>query len=377
MADFDTGMLDTIDNNGAGVILDLKDGLDWLEEAMGGVKLLKKLGTNGFTYANQKIEWDETELMTRRQAITVTDVATAVDVVDARQFQVNNLLRCENEVMRVTAIADDNTLTVVRGYAGTTAVAHTAAQMFSLGAADPEGAEPPEGIQTIPDRLFNYSQTLTRSVKLSKDQIAELQSGGNPMVGQLKQRFVEINQELFQALVYGVRYKDSTNKIYTMGGFKQFVTTNVTNVGGAVTVAVIDAKIKAIVDAGGDPKIIAVSTTQKQKLDALDASLVRLGLREKHDNVGGNPRTMTWQSGILDHDLEIVVDNSFLPDELHIWDTDYIEIGHKSHNGVVGNFHVEDATVNGADNEHKLIRGKYSARFRQEKAHAYLYGLTT
>lgn len=377
---FVSGALTTFSDDGNKIILDLKDGLDFLNQRNDGVGLLKRIGTNGFTFANHKHEWTETALAVRYESITLADGSTtALDVVDAYQYQVNELLKCENEVMRVTAIADSNTLTVTRGYAGTTGAAHSDKRMYSLGSADPENSTAPAGIADNASRLYNYDQTLTRAIELSNDEIAQLNTEGNSFPKQLERRFIEIHRQLLQAVLYGVRHQDTTNKIYAMGGLKQFVTTNVTNVGGAVTIANIDAKILDVVLAGGDPKVLGVSPYQKQKLDALDANLVRTGKKKAlsgENNVGGNPMIQTWQSGVLDHEIEIFVDPTILPDELWILDTDHIEIGHKSHNGIVGNFHVEDATTPGQDGKKRVIRGKYSTRIGTEKAHALLYGLS-
>lgn len=358
-------------------ILDLKDGLDFLDAGNSAIALLKRLGTNGFTAKSVKHEWTETQLAVRSETVTLADGSgTTLTVADAYQYQVNELIKIESEVVRVTAIASATTLTIVRGYAGTTGAAHSSKTAYSIGSADPENSQAPEGVADNGSRLYNYVQTLTRGVELSNDEIAQLSTAGNPMNGQLERRFIEINRQLAKAFLYGVRYEDTTNKIHTMGGLTQFVTTNVTNVAGALTLAAIDAKILAIVQAGGDPKLIAMSPTQKQKLDALDASLVRIGKKDEQSHTGGNPNVMTWQSGILSHPVDLIVDQSINTDELWILDTDYVDIGHLSNNGVNGAFHVEDATTPGQDGQQKVIRGKYTVRVAQEKAHARLYGLS-
>ncbi len=371
---FVAGTKDTFSaGNGNDLILDLKDGLDFLNQAQDGIGLLKKIGTNGFTFANHKHEWTETALATRRETITIDNASTALTVADAYQYQVNNLLKVDNEILRVTAIADATTLTVVRGYGGTSAAAHTSKKIFSVGSADPEGSNAPSGVADNAARLYNYDQTLTRAISLSTDEIAKLSTEGNPMTGQIKRRFIEINRELLQAVMYGVRIQDNTNKIYAMGGLTQYVTTNVTNVAGALTIAAIDAIILAIVQAGGDPNCIVLGPVQKQKLDALDANKQLLGKKER---TGGNLVTNTWQSGVLDHELDVFVDHTILDDQLWILDTKQVQVGHKSHNGINGAFHVEDSTTPGADKVSKVIRGKYSIRVMLEKGLGYLYGLT-
>lgn len=362
-------------------ILDLRNGLDFLDAGNSAIALLKKIGTNGFTAKSVKHEWTETALAARGETVTLADgSATTLTVSDAYIYQINELLRIENEIVRVTAIASATTLTIVRAYAGTSGAAHAAKTAYSVGVADPENSDAPAGIQDSASRLYNYVQTFTRGVELSNDEIAQLTTEGNALNGQLERRFIEINRQLARAFFYGVRHEDSTNKIHVMGGLKQFVTTNVANTAGALTLAAIDAQILNIVEAGGDPKVIAMSPRQKQKLDALDASLVRIGKRDGGMNgastTGGNPIAMTWQSGILGHTLDVIVDQSILNDELWLIDTDLVKIGNLSNNGVVGNFHVEDATTPGQDGKQKVIRGKYTMTVAQQKAHAYLYGLT-
>ena len=353
--------------------LDLADGLTFLRRNLDCIALVKRLGTYKLTANSVKTEWTEVALATRKETITITDVATTLTVADAYQYQVNDLIRVESEIVRVTALASGTTLTIERAYAGTTAAAHTSKTAMSLGSADPENSAAPAGIQDSGARLYNYVQTFTRGVSLSNDELLQLSTEGNPLNGQLERRFIELNRLLASSVFYGVRHEDTTNNIHVMGGLKQFITTNVTNVSGALTIAAIDAKILAIVEAGGDPKMIVLSPYQKQKLDALDTAKQMLG---KNEHVGGNLITQTWQSGVLGHTLDIVVDQTILNDELWILDDDNLEIGPASNNGVNGAFHVEDSTTPGTDGENRVIRGKYTMRVKQQKAHAYLYGLS-
>lgn len=354
-------------------VLDLKDGLDYLRNKGDGVALLKMLGMHSFDAKSFKHEWTETALAGRAETITQLVGDTTFTVADAYIYQVNDLLRCEAEIIRVTAIASATTLTVSRGYAGTTAAGHTSARLVNLGSADPENAAAPAGMTDNASRLYNYVQTFTRAVDLSNDEIAQASTQGNPLTANISRRFIEWTQKFSAAFWYGVRYEDSGNKIHTMGGLKHFVTTNVTNVGGALTIAAVDAQIKNIVDAGGDPKVLVVGTKQKQKLDNLDTSLVRLS---KAEGVGGALVTQQWQSGVLDHKLDVVVDMSLNPDELWILDTDYVKIGALNNNGVDGSVKVIDASTPGQDGQRKVIRGKYTMEVQQQLAHAYLYGLT-
>lgn len=374
MASFTSGTK-TYFTDSADHILDLRDGLDFLQPLNDGIALLKMIGTNGFNAKSVKHEWTETTLAVRGETVTLADgTGTALTVANAYQYQINEMLKVENEVLRVTAITNATTLAVARGAAGTTGAAHTAKTMRTLGAADPENADAPAGIEDTADRLYNYVQTFTRGVEISNDEIAQLTTDGNHLNGNIKRRFIEINRQLASALFYGVRYEDTTNKFHSLGGLSQFVTSNVTSVGGALTISAIDAQILNIVLAGGDPDCIVLSPYQKQKLDALDANKIYTD-KQKLDT-GGNPMVTTWQSGILDHPLQVIVDHSILQDQLWLLDTDHIKIGSLSNNGVDGAFHVEDAKTPGRDGEKKVIRGKYTVRVEQQKSSGYLYGLS-
>jgi hypothetical protein len=358
-------------------LIDLKDGLAYLKPRNDGIGLLKRIGMSGFVAKSVKHEWNEVSLAARREAVAAGGILIGdadVTVADAYIYQVNNLIRIEAEILRVTAIKDATTITCARGEAGTAAAGHAATKpIVLLGVAEAENAAAPAGRSDNHERLYNYVQTFTTGVEMSNDEVMALNVEGNPLTGQLKRRTIEWYQRFAQAFFYGVRYDDTTNKRRFMGGLKQFITTNPTSAGGALSLALIDAEIKQIVDAGGDPKVMVMGTKQKQKLDALDASLVRLG---KKEHIGGNPDVQTWQSGIMDHSVEIIVDPTILDDELWILDTDYIKIGYFAGNGQSGALGVHDATTPGTDGVKKVLRGKYTVEVLNEKAHSFLYALT-
>lgn len=357
------------------VILDIRDGLDFLDPKMHGLQLLRRLGINGDRVAkSMKHSWNRTALAGRRENVTLADgTGTTLTVGNAKQYQVNNILRVESELLRVTAIASGTTLTVTRGYGGTTGAAHSAKPLVSLGSADPENSTLPAGIADTGEQFFNYVQTFTRAVELSNDEILSLNVAGNPWPGQLERRFIEIQRELAMATLYGIKYLDSTNKLRTMGGILSFLSTNVQNVGGALTKSLIDAKILSIVNAGGDPKIIALSPYQKQVLDAFDNSYQHL---TKQEHTGGGLITQQWQSGVLDHPLDVVVDMTMATTECLILDPDDITIMAASNNGVDGHFAVVDGTAPGQDGKKQGIRGKYTLEVGNDEKHAYLYNLS-
>lgn len=353
-------------------IVDLEKSLKFLNprRSIGFLKLLK-LGSE--SVASWKHEWAQTSLGTRKETVTLADGSgTSLTVADAYQYTVDDTILIESELVRVTAIAGATTLTIARAQAGTTGAAHAAKTATKLGTAREENSTANPSVTDTADRLYNYIQTFDKTVELSTHEMAQIALEDNPFQGQLQRRMIETMRDLSAAFWYGKRSADTSGKRYYAGGMKTFVTTNVSNVAGAVTVDAIDDVIESIVNAGGDPTHIVLHPTQKRKLDLLDASLVRMG---KRDKVGGNPDVRTWQSGVLENDLQLVTDLSLEASELWIVDKNMVKIPKLRAPG--HGFRYIPATAPGQDGKKSRILGHYTFKIEQEKSHGYLYGLTT
>lgn len=361
-------------------ILDIEKGIKFLNPRDNGIKFVKRLIANrGSNVAKSyKHEWVETALPVRKETVTIAnDSDTDVTVGNAYGYQVGDILRIDDEHLRVTVIAPGavaTTITVVRSYGAGAAAAHSSKILYNLGSAAAENADAPTGISLDGDRLYNYVQTFDRAVDMSNDEIAQMSAEmGNPFNAQLEKITLYFWKLLSQAVFKGDRIENSTDKIHTMGGIDFFMTTNPTSAGGALTLALIDAEILQIVNAGGDPDVLVMSPYQKQKLDQLEASLVRMGKRE---HLGGGQKIMTWQSGVLDHTLDVIVDHSIPDTELYILDTSKLELVPLVNNGINGRLSVEDATTPGTDGKKKVLRAKYTLVVRMQAGMSKLYALS-
>lgn len=361
-------------------ILDIERGIKFLNPRDNGIKFVKRLIANrGSNVAKSyKHEWVETALPVRRETVTIAnDSDTDVTVGNAYGYQVGDLLKVDDEILRVTVVAPAavaTTITVTRSYGAAAAAAHSAKVMYNLGSAAAENAAAPTGITLDGDKLYNYVQTFDRAVDMSNDEIAQMSAEiGNPFNAQLERITLYFWKLLAQAVFKGERIEDSTNKIHSMGGIDYFMTTNPTSAGGALTLALIDAEILQIVQAGGDPDVLVMSPYQKQKLDNLEASLVRLGKRER---LGGSQNVQTWQSGVLDHTVDVIVDHTIPDTELYVLDTSKLELVPLVNNGINGRLSVEDATTPGQDGKKKVLRAKYTLVVRMQAGMSKLYALT-
>ncbi len=184
-------------------------------------------------------EWLEDSLLPNKDAIndaTYTDPATDTDFIvdNGDRFRVGDQIQVESseELMLVTGIST-NTLTVVRGYAGTTAEDLVDDQVVNiLGNAALEGADKPTSRFTNRTRAGNYTQIFTSAVEVSGTDMAASQLGlSDEMDYQKQERLRELIRDLENTVINGgepasaAQGSDTVRR--TMKGVAQHLGTNV------------------------------------------------------------------------------------------------------------------------------------------------------
>lgn len=357
-------------------ILQIEQGINFLNTQDNGIKFIKRLIANrGDKVAKSyKYQWDETALPVRRETVTLADGSgTALTVANSAAYHVGDVLKIEAELVRVTVLVNATTLTIVRAYGGTTGAAHAAKLAFNLGYIAAENSTGPAAITTTANRLYNYIQQTEEAVELSDLAIATETTDGNPMNSQLERLTLSYWKRMANSILKGVRYEDTSLNQRLMGGIDFFLTTNITSVGGALTIAAIDAMLYSQVIAGGNPGLLVMHPYQKQKLDALDANKQYL---QKSEHVGGNLVTQSWQSGVLDHMLDVMVDHTLDTTELYSLDMSTLALIPLHNNGIDGRLSVVEATLPGQSGRKKLLRSYYTLEMVTEAANGKLTTLT-
>jgi hypothetical protein len=193
---------------------------------------------------SQKVEWLEDELIPRvtQNTGTLTNVATAVPVTAGTglYFRVGDIARFSEtgENVLVTAVAA-NTLTVTRGYGTITGTALTlaAGDIIRLGNAALEGATSPTFLVTKQVAAFNYCQIFRNNFGFTKTlQASELYGGPEPAF-EAKKKLSEHKISIELQAFFGSRKLDTTgaNPRAVMGGIADYISTNNTNIAGALT----------------------------------------------------------------------------------------------------------------------------------------------
>lgn len=183
---------------------------EWLEDS-----LLPNLDTIDWTFSN---------------ATTDTDF----DVLNGSRFRIGDLIRGQDsrEVMLVTGVSS-NTLTVTRGYGGTTAEALADEQVVHIiGNAALEGDDKPAVRFTNRVRAANYTQIFTAAVEVSGSQLASRQHAlRDELDFQKQERLRELIRDLENCVINGVAANSSPQGSAsirrTMNGVVQTIQTNV------------------------------------------------------------------------------------------------------------------------------------------------------
>lgn len=339
----------------------------------------KKFNLQNFPSA--KIEWleDTDNPIADQLAEALTNSETGVDVDNATYFHVGDIIQVDDEQMWVSAIAAP-TLTVTRGFGGTTAASHNDdSPVYIRSNARLEGAESTDSYTTTLTNPYNYAQTMHEEIKVSRFEqlvtkygmadtfnyyLAKVLGGGT---GDGKRGSAgELMRRLNRTFYYGKRVLRTTSVPGVMGGFDYFVTTNVTTLTGtpALTQKHLEDEIQNCWEGGGMPDTIVVNGWGKRKITSFYKDAVRTDRSEK---MGGTViSSVTTEFG----ELDIVLDRWSPTNSLRIMDTK--KLGWLT----IDPFHFEELAKTG-DYTRGQVVGDYTFALCNEKAHAIISGFST
>jgi hypothetical protein len=293
---------------------------------------------------------------------------TSVVVVDGSIFRANDIIKIGEELLKVTAVAT-NTLTVVRGYAGTTAaaIADQAKVEFQF-VEGVEGADARAARYKARTAKSNKTMIFDDSIEISGTAQAVTQYGISDLYEYEKQKKqLELALQLEKALINGVAYENGQTR--QMAGVRSFIQSNVTDASnGAVSANLLNDSLQAIYEkggfAGGGNFKIMVPAKQKRAISAIDNNKLYITQAE-------NSRGQVVDQFVSDFgQFEIVLNNNLDAKELLVVDTNRMAV-----RPLVGRefFHKYLGEV--GDFTKGMLVGEYTLEFKQEKAHARIKNL--
>lgn len=348
--------------------------------------LLDALGDSLREATSTHHEWLEDELLPNKDAInddTYTDPSADTDfVVDhGSRFRIGDQIQVEGseELMLVTGIST-NTLTVVRGYAGTTPENLADNQVINiLGNAALEGADKPSARFTNRSRCGNYTQIFTATVEVSGTDMAASQLGlADELDYQKQERLREMIRDMENTVINGGQPtsnpEGSGSARRSMKGIAQHLATNIFHTGdsGFPTGTDLDeAKINYVLrqiweNSNGNVDLIVVGGFQKRKINAFSSD---------SRTYGANDTTFTDMISIYESDFGVcrIITTRWMPqDAALLLDSSRINVLPLAGRS----FHFKPLASSG-DYECGELIGEYTLELKNEAAHGLIRDLST
>ena len=348
--------------------------------------LLDMLGDPLREATSTRHEWLEDELLPNKDAIDDAtwvdpDVDTAFNVDHGSRFRVGDQVQVEGseELMLVTAV-DTNTLTVVRGYAGTAPENLADNKVLNiLGNAALEGADTPNVRFTNRVRCGNYTQIFTGAVEVSGSDMAARQVGlDDEMEHQKLLRLRELIRDLENTVINGglpgSDPQGSGSARRTMKGIIQHLSTNIFHTGDSGLPAGNDldeAKVNYVLrkiweNSSGHVDLIVVGGFQKRKINAFCS-----------DSRSYGPSDTAFIDMVSTYESDFgkcnIVTTRWLPQDAAL----FLDMSRISVLPLTGrSFHFKPLASTG-DYECGELIGEYTLELKNEAAHGLIRNLTT
>ncbi len=349
--------------------------------------LLDHLGDPNRSATSTRHEWLEDALLPNSDAIesghvfTDADVDTTFDVDNGDRFKIGDQIQADGsrEVMFVTGVSTD-TLTVTRGYGGTTAENLAAGDVIQiLGNAALEGGDRPATRFTNRVRQSNWTQIFTSSVEVSGTELAVSQLGiADELDYQKQERLRELIRDVENCVINGTSASSSPQGSgtirRTMQGIIPSLSTNVftPGVGGfpadaSLTEEQLNTALREVWEqSSGNVDTIVVNGLQKRKIN---------GFVTSGRSFGSTETRFKDLVSVYESDFGIcrVVLSRWIPaDTVLLLDSSRVDVL-----ALAGrSFHFKRLASDG-DKEVGQVIGEYTIELRNENAHGLIEGLAT
>lgn len=322
--------------------------------------------------SNIKHEWVEDAPYADESKTTASGLAadTSITVEDGTPFRVGHVVKINEELLKVTAI-NDATLTVERGYAGTTAADFASGDVVEVQFVEGvEGADARNARFKPRVRKDNLMQIFDETISISGTAAAVSQYGIDDLYEYERQKKQEeLALQLEKALINGIKYESPDGSVRQMAGIRSQITTNVADAGSStLTDEMINDLMQDQYEQGafksaGNWKIL-VPAKQKRAISSFESNNIRL-------TRGENTRGQVVDYYVSDFgEAEIVLNNNLNANELMIIDTNRLSV-----HPMTGREFTHEVLGRVGDRIEGQIVGEYTNVLKQEQAHGRIKNL--
>lgn len=146
----------------------------------------------------------------------------------------------DSEIVMVTAVTDDNNITISRAAAGSTAAAIPDDTYFTkIGSAHSEGSGAPSVMSTNPTKFTNYCQIFKTAYEVTGTAQATRFRTGDPVKNEQIRKAFDHAAKIEASLLFGKPSETTGSNgqpLRTMGGLRSFLTSNRTVYGSPITI---------------------------------------------------------------------------------------------------------------------------------------------
>lgn len=347
------------------------------------VTILKMAKKNTRKVYNPKFDWLEDDLLgyyTYVATAVSSAAATSLAVDDGSIFRVGDILFVPSvgEYMRVTAVSA-NTLTVARGYGGSTAAAAIPldAIVLDIGPAMEEGSANRGAKSTQTVTKHNYTQIFRTPVEISGTLAASKLYGGKEASYQRRKALIEHKRDIANAMYFGRRYEDATGaKVRrTMGGIFGFMADSESHAfsanGTTLTYANFDSYVarKAFAHGSSDKLMICGGNMATVVNSWAEKKLVTQVGKDK--TYGVNISNLVTTYGNLNVMYDSALDKAGMTDRALILDMDNIAYVYLDGRDTKLNTNIQAPDVDGETDEYIT---ECSLEFKLPKTHFLVTG---
>lgn len=297
--------------------------------------LLDALGNPRYAATSTRHEWFEDQLNPNFSKVDnpggYTDTDTSIDVDDGSVFRAGDLVKPDatEEIMQVLS-ASGSTITVTRGYGGTTRSSLSNNQQLTvIGHAALEGEDAPSPNYRSRIRNENFSQIFTESVNISGSMDAVgLHAVEREFDYQVIQRLRELMRSLEQTVICGAKASSSpqgsSGVRRTMNGLLRMISGANAVVedqsGAALSEDSLNFSLRNIWEKGGRPSAIVCNGFQKRKI----SSFIQASRGYSSEDTNLRNVVSTYES---DFGVQQVVLSRWVPDDkIMLLDLDKIQV---------------------------------------------------
>ncbi|WP_046214779.1 SU10 major capsid protein [Paenibacillus wulumuqiensis] len=316
--------------------------------------------------------WFEDTMFAQETTVAgaVTNAATTMVVASTEPFRVGAISQVGEELVKVTAINEGTkTLTVSRGYAGTTPAAVTDGSTIEfLYVEGVEGADARSARSKKRVRKSNLTQIFDDTVEVSGTAAAVAQYGITDLYEYEKAKKIqELSLQLEKAMIGGI--KNENGNIRQMAGLRSMIQTNVKDAAGAaLSLNILNDSLQAIYEKGGFATggnfEVIVPAKQKRAVGTFDKNLINIDSDDQ--------RRGTVVSRLITDfgEFPVSINNNLNADELMIIDKNRTQI-HALNGREFGHEYLGKR----GDYYQGMIVGEYTLELHQEQAHSRIKGL--